>query len=97
MNQLNECKRRIEELELNNEQLRHAAIAHVESKPTTLDNEERNKFEQEINQLKQQLTDENEQYKKKLDEIQVKYLVFLYFSFFYEYFCYLESTSITRK
>jgi hypothetical protein len=78
MNQLNECKRRIEELELNNEQLRHAAIAHVEPKPTTLDNEERNKFEQEINQLKQQLTDENEQYKKKFDEIQVKYLLVVF-------------------
>ncbi|CAF0739998.1 unnamed protein product [Adineta steineri] len=70
MNQINEYKRRIEELELNNEQLRQKEIAHVEPQATSsLNNEERQKFEQEINKLNQ----ENEQYKKKFDEIQNQY------------------------
>ncbi|CAF4271231.1 unnamed protein product, partial [Adineta steineri] len=70
MNQINEYKRRIEELELNNEQLRQKEMAHVEPQTTpSLNNEERQKFEQEINKLNQ----ENEQYKKKFDEIQNQY------------------------
>jgi hypothetical protein len=98
MNQLNEYKRHIEKLTLDNEQLRREEIVHVEPttaaapSPPALNNEEREKLEQEINQLKQtidtnqqrleqqgkeynqfkqQSTEENEQYKKKLDEIEV--------------------------
>ena len=71
VNQLNEYKRRIEELESKNEQLRQAELARAESiNQSTLNNEERQKFEQDINRLAQ----ENEQYKKKFDDIQVRHL-----------------------
>ena len=66
VNQLNEYKRRIEELESKNEQLRQVELVRAES---TLNNDERQKFEQDINQLAQ----EKEQYKKKFDDIQVRY------------------------
>jgi chromosome segregation ATPase len=61
MNQINEYKRRIEQLETDNEQLRREEIVHVEppSPPTTdiqtitFNSEEREQLEQEINQLKE--------------------------------------------
>ena len=58
LNELNESKRRIEQLESENEQLRREDIVHVEpSSPThiqtmTVNNEEREQFEKEIAQLK---------------------------------------------
>jgi hypothetical protein len=76
MNQLNDHKRRIEQLESDNERLRREEIVHVEPTnaaptppPPTLTNEEREKFEQDVNQL----TKDNEQYKTKLEEIQAQY------------------------
>ena len=71
MNQLNEYKRRIEQLELDNEKIRIES-ANAQTSSQGLNNEERDKYEQNINQLKQQLNDENEQYKKKFDDLQVK-------------------------
>ena len=65
-NQLNESKCQIEKFKFDNENLRKE-IAHIKSVNVTLSNEERNKFEQEINQL----TEDNEQYKKKYNERQV--------------------------
>jgi phenylalanyl-tRNA synthetase alpha subunit len=75
---LNEYKRHIEQLELDKEQSRREELIRVEAKnaappSVTLNNEERDKFEQDINQLKQQLSDESEQYKKKFDDIQVAF------------------------
>ena len=67
MNQINEYKRRIEQLEIDNEQLRREDIVHVEPQPTadiqtiTLNTEEREQLEQEINQLKQ-INDSNQQH-----------------------------------
>lgn len=87
-NQLNDYKRRIEQLESEKEQLLHKEIVHVEptSTSTTLNNEERDKLEQ--------LNQENEQYKKKLDEIQVNSILALFLN---EIFNYLDSISITRE
>ncbi|CAF3462757.1 unnamed protein product [Rotaria socialis] len=68
MNEINEYKSRVEKLEKDNEQLRHEEIVHVE--PTavtdiqtiTLNSEEREQLEKEIQQLKQtiDLNQENE-------------------------------------
>ena len=63
INQLNDYKRRIEQLELEKEQLRRVeVVAPVQAAPV-LSDEDREKIEQ--------LTKENEQYKSKLTEIQV--------------------------
>ncbi|CAF3407819.1 unnamed protein product [Rotaria sp. Silwood1] len=96
INEINECKRRIEQLEKENEQLRREEIVHVE--PTavtdiqtiTINNEEREQLEKEIqqlkqsldlnqekereyNDLKQKLTEEIEEYKKKIDDLQTQH------------------------
>jgi hypothetical protein len=73
-NEINEFKRRIEQLENENEQLRREEIVHVEpTSPThiqtmTLNNEEREELEKEI-----------EEYKKKIDNLQVNFLTFYSF------------------
>lgn len=73
MNQLNDFKGRLEQLELENDKLRQEKLAQLESmQALKSNNEEREKYEKEINQLKQRLAEENEQYKKKLDEINVR-------------------------
>ncbi|CAM4764718.1 unnamed protein product [Rotaria magnacalcarata] len=76
MNDINEYKSRIEKLEKDNEQLRHEEIVHVE--PTavtdiqtiTLNNEEREQLEKEIQQLKQtiDLNQENERQSNDLKQ-----------------------------
>ncbi|CAF4252289.1 unnamed protein product [Rotaria sp. Silwood2] len=96
INEINECKHRIEQLERDNEQLRREEIVHVE--PTTvtdiqtitINNEEREQLEKEIqqlkqtldlnqekereyNDLKQKLTEEIEEYKKKVDDLQTQH------------------------
>jgi hypothetical protein len=62
INQLNDYKRHIEQLELEKEQLRRTEIVQV---APTLNNEEHEKLEQ--------LIKENEQYKIKFEEIQTRY------------------------
>ncbi|CAM4764507.1 unnamed protein product [Rotaria magnacalcarata] len=74
LNQLNEFKCRIEQLELDKEKQRQDTLAQIEAmQPLQLNNEEREKFEQEINQLKQKFVEGNEQNKKKLDEKESQY------------------------
>lgn len=70
MNQINEHKRHIEQLELDNEKLRHEHKAQIES---LLNNDEKKKMEQEINQLQQQLIEQKEQYQQKYNEMQIQY------------------------
>ncbi|CAF5140597.1 unnamed protein product, partial [Rotaria sp. Silwood1] len=79
INQLNEFKCRIEQLEIDNEKLRQEKIQFESLQPLKLNNEEREQYQQEINRLKQELIEENEQYKKKINEIQVK-IIFLFFT-----------------
>jgi hypothetical protein len=62
---LNEFKRRIEQLEKEKEQLRRIEIAPVEPTPV-INNQDREKLEQLIKEI--------EQYKTKLNEIQVNSL-----------------------
>ncbi|CAF3179719.1 unnamed protein product [Rotaria socialis] len=74
LNQLNEFKCRIQQLELDKEKQRQDTLAQIEAmQPLQLNNEEREKFEQEINQLKQKFIEGNEQNKKNLDEKQSQY------------------------
>ncbi|CAF0896295.1 unnamed protein product [Rotaria sordida] len=96
MNDINEYKRRIEQLERDNEQLRREDIVHVEPTAVTdiqtiaINNEEREQLEKEIHQLKQilnlnqekereyndlkqKLIEEIEEYKKKVDDLQIQY------------------------
>jgi chromosome segregation ATPase len=101
-NETNEFKRRIEQLEVDNEQLRREEIVHVE--PTsatdiqtiTVNTEEREQLEKEIDQLKeklnlnqekerefndlkQKLNEDIEEYKKKIDNLQVNLIQFHFF------------------
>lgn len=68
-NQLNDYKRLIEQLELEKEQFRRSELIQIEQAKNaavaTFNNEEREKIEQ--------LNQENQQYKNKLDELQVDY------------------------
>ncbi|CAF3327086.1 unnamed protein product [Rotaria socialis] len=74
LNQLNEFKCRIQQLELDKEKQRQDTLAQIEAmQPLQLNNKEREKFEQEINQLKQKFIEGNEQNKKNLDEKQSQY------------------------
>ena len=99
---MNEHKRRIENLEIENEQLRREEIVHVE--PTTatdiqtitVNTEEREQLEKEIEELKQKINSNQEkereykdlkqdieEYKKKLDQSQVTLIVFNLFEIKY--------------
>jgi hypothetical protein len=61
LNEINEYKIRIQQLETDNEQLKREEIVHVEPSTTTdiqtitINNEEREEFENEIQQLKQEI------------------------------------------
>ena len=117
MNEINEYKSRIEKLEKDNEQLRHEEIVHVE--PTavtdiqtiTLNNEEREKLEKEIqqlkqtidlnqeneresNDLKQKLTQEIEEYKNKVENLQVISILMHFFKLGYFFRFFTDSKSI---
>lgn len=81
LNEINEYKERVEQLTKENEQLKREEIVHVE--PTaevtdiqtlTINNEEREQYEKEINELKQKLNDETEEFKKKIDNLQVNFI-----------------------
>ena len=68
LNQLNEYKRRVEQLESEKEQLRRTEVT------VTSNNEDREKLER--------LTQENEQYKSKLKDVQVNSFFILLLSTF---------------
>jgi predicted nuclease with TOPRIM domain len=71
LNEINEYKRHIQQLENDNEQLKREEIVHIEPSTTTTDiqtitinNEEREQFKNEIQQLKQ-IIDFNQQQKER--------------------------------
>lgn len=77
LNEINEYKRRVEQLEKDNEQLRHEEVVHVE--PTTvtdvqtitINNEEREKLEKEINDLKNAI-DANQEKEREFNNLKQK-------------------------
>ncbi len=76
-NEINEYKLRIQQLESDNEQLKREEIVHVE--PTTatdiqtitVNNEEREQFEKEIQQLKQTI-DSNQEKEREFNDFKQK-------------------------
>jgi len=71
LNEINEYKRHIQQLENENEQLKREEIVHVEPTTTTdiqtitINNEEREQLENEI----QKLNEDIDEYKKKLENL----------------------------
>ncbi|CAF1140892.1 unnamed protein product [Adineta steineri] len=76
-NELKETKRRLEQLQAENEQLRREDIVHVEpTSPTdiqtiSVNNEEREKFEKEIHELKQTV-ESNKQKEREYENLKTK-------------------------
>ena len=83
MKEIDQYKNRIQQLEIDNEQLQREDIVHVEPIITTINNEERERFEKEISQFKEtnnsnceyqeKLIEEIENHKKTNNELQVKF------------------------